>query len=169
MTRMVDAGLAPDVVSLSAVINACGQAGDTERASNVFETILARGLRPTIVTYTSLARPHSRNGDFQKVEQIYKRMRKDGIRTNEYFLNVQLSAYTHATPPQGDKAEKALREALSQNRGIKLNDYILTSLERCVGEERYAVLKEELDLRSHLSAPRRAKAPSALPPWRAEQ
>merc|ERR1719335_791540 len=134
----------PEVVSFSAVIDACGRAGHTDRARRIFDRLLALGVRPTIVTYTSLARPFARRGDFEKVEQIHADALASGVTPNEYFLNVQLSAYTHALPPQPARAEAALREALG--RGIKLNEFVVTSLERCVGEARFADLQAELGL-----------------------
>lgn len=147
LTRMMDAGLEPEVVSFSAVIDACGKAGKDchlARAQRVFEQMVKRGVKPNIFTYTSLARPYSRRGDYRRVEEIQEVLISQGIKPNEYFLNVLLSSYAHAVPPQASSAEAALREA--HGRGIRLNEYIITSLERCVGEERFISLQAELGL-----------------------
>jgi len=144
LAQMLDAGHEPEVVSFSSVIDACGKAGKLKQAASVFERMKGCGVQPTIVTYTSLARPFARKGDFARVEQIQDELRVQGLQSNEYFLNILLSAYTHAVPQQPSRAEAALREAI--RRGVKLNEFVLTSLERCVGPERFAVLKKELGL-----------------------
>merc|ERR1719335_256860 len=156
LTHMMNAGHEPEVVSFSSVIDACGKAGDCKQAMSVFERMKVCGVKPTIVTYTSLARPFAQKGCFERVEDIQGWLRAQGLHPNEYFLNILLSAYTHANPPQQSRAEAALREAVG--RGVKLNEFILTSLERCVGPERYAELQSELGLgapKSREAAPKR--------------
>merc|ERR1719310_1687953 len=103
-------------------------------------------------------------GDFVEVEKILKELLADGIQPNEYFLNIQLSAYTHSSPQQPLRAEAAVREAIS--RGVKLNEFVYTSLERCVGQAHYNALQAELGLGQPKPRPP-PKAPQGMSPsWR---
>jgi len=144
LSRMLEMGLKPELFSYSSTIDACGKAGDVQRAQRIFDQMVASGIRPNIVTYTSLARPWARLGNFNQVEQIQAQMLAGGVAPNEYFLNVLLSGYLHARPHQPLRAEAALRAALG--KGVQPNEFVVTSLERCVGQERFAVLQKELGL-----------------------
>merc|ERR1719388_728469 len=97
---MIDTEVEPDVVSYSAVIDACAKVGDSEKAKATFALMLQKGVKPSIVTFTSLARPFARRGNYQEVENIMREMETMGLTINEYFVNVLLGAYGAAQPKQ---------------------------------------------------------------------
>jgi pentatricopeptide repeat protein len=139
---MYDAGLEVDVVSYSAVIDACSRCNDGTRARAVFDKMKAHGVKPSIITYTSLARPFARQGDVAAVEAIHQEMRTQGFRMNDYFLNVVLVACASARPRNCAKAEQIFREAVSE--GVRLNEYVFTSLEKALGRECARTLANEV-------------------------
>merc|ERR1719387_2699229 len=132
-------------LEVSAVIDACAKANDTERAQLIFMVMRHKGVNPTIVTYTSFARPFARHGMWLEVEQIASALVEQGLFVNEYFLNVLISAYAAAQPKQAQRAETAFRSACQS--GIELNDYIVSSLEKCLGRSRVTELFQELNLK----------------------
>merc|ERR1719160_690347 len=103
--------------------------------------MVGAGVQPSIVTYTSLARPFARQGNLAAVEDILRMMTEQGVKMNEYFLNVILVACSSSRPRQAKKAEELFRRALSE--GVALNEYITTSLEKVLGRERAQALLVE--------------------------
>lgn len=51
---MVAAGVAPDVIAYSSLVQAWARVGDTERARAVFDKMKTEGLPPNSFTYTNL-------------------------------------------------------------------------------------------------------------------
>jgi len=141
-----------DMVIYTTVIDACGKAGDAERALRVFRRMQTQGFRPQIVTYAALARPFAHRGDWVQVESIAQEMSADGVAVNEFFLYAQLISY--AVARQGQRAEACFRSALRD--GVKANDHVVTALLRAVGRQRCAELLKELCGRSELP-PRRGQ------------
>lgn len=131
-----------DVVAYTSVIDACGKAGDADRALKIFQRMEASGLRPHIVAYSALAKPFAYKGDWEMVEQLAQNMKKYGVHLNEYFLYAQLVAYASARPRQVQRAEACFRAAARQ--GVKINDHVITALTRAVGRGRSLQLSEEL-------------------------
>merc|ERR1719161_1080632 len=64
---------------------------------------------------------------------------------NEYFLNVLLCSYASAHPRQGERAEQAFRSALTS--GVQNNEFIMSSLEKCIGRGRANEILKELELK----------------------
>merc|ERR1719387_3462695 len=131
-------------LEVSAVIDACAKANDTERAQRIFMVMRHKGVKPTIVTYTSFARPFARRGMWMEVEQIASSLVEQGLFVNEYFLNVLLSAYAAASPKQAQRAETAFRSACQS--GVEPNDYIVSSLEKCLGRNKVAAILQDLNM-----------------------
>merc|ERR1719388_265379 len=130
---MIDDGIEPDVVSYSAVIDACARASDSEKAKSIFSLMSSKGVKPSIVTFTSLSRPFARRGNYQEVENFMREMEAMGLTINEYFVNVLLGAYNNAQPKQTTRAEALMHKMKA--KGVGINDYVITSLkkflERC--------------------------------------
>merc|ERR1719160_1580909 len=68
-------------------------------------------------------------------------MRGEGLKINEYFLNVILVACGSSKPKQAKKGEELFTLALTD--GCSVNEYVVTSLEKVVGRERAKALLEE--------------------------
>jgi pentatricopeptide repeat protein len=131
-----------DGVIYSSVLDACGQASDSERAVKVFQRMVDNGIKPTIIAYSALARPFAYRGDWVEVESIAKEMSKHRVRPNEYFLYSQLISYASSKPRQDERAEQCFREA--HRLGLKVNDHVVTALSRAVGRSRCSDLMNEL-------------------------
>merc|ERR1719160_1352475 len=69
---------------------------------------------------------------------------------NEYFLNVLLCSYASAHPRQSERAELAFRNAISL--GVQNNEFILSSLEKCIGRGRASELLKELEMKKPVRA-----------------
>merc|ERR1719440_1111241 len=133
---------ANDVVLYSSVIDACGKAGDADRAMEVFKRMQYQNIKPHIVAYAALARPFAYKGEWKTVESISNDMMTNGVKPNEYFLYAQLLSYATCRPRQAERAENCFRQAL--RLGLKANDHVVTALARAVGRDRCVELMDEL-------------------------
>lgn len=140
LDRGEQAGVQSDVVLYTTVIDACGKAGDVERALRVFRRMQAQGLKPQIYTYSALAGAFAHKGDWVQVETFAEEMVADGIAANEFFLYAQLLSYSVAR--QGHRAETCFRGSI--HAGIKANDHVVGVLARAVGRARCTELMGEL-------------------------
>ena len=50
---MQDAGLQPDVISFSAVIDACAKQGEAAKAEEWLSKMQAAGLQPNVISYSA--------------------------------------------------------------------------------------------------------------------
>ncbi|CAN0394125.1 unnamed protein product, partial [Hapterophycus canaliculatus] len=55
-------GVAPSVITFNTLIDACGRAGDTERARQVFSRLAQAGLSPNDRTFSALIHSHAVKG-----------------------------------------------------------------------------------------------------------
>ena len=131
-----------DAIVYSSVIDACGKAGDCERAMAVFKRMQARGIAPHVVTYSALARPFAYRGHWQQVEGLGEELRASGCRPNDYFIYAQLLAYATARPKEPERAESLFREAVAE--GLCPNQHVQTGLSRALGRKRASELMQEL-------------------------
>lgn len=144
LRKMSKDGMAPTPHSYNNVMHAWGVAGNSERAQEFFEEMRKNGVKGSVVSYSSLLRPHARKGNYQEAERLMQAMKEDGIRGNEFFLNQVLCSYANASPPQPDRAEIAFREAVKQ--GVKMNEFLHTSVRKALGKERAEGVLAELGL-----------------------
>lgn len=131
-----------DTIVYSSVIDACGKAGDSERAMEVFQRMRLRGIKPHLVTYSALARPFAYRGQWREVEELALQMQSEGHRANDYFIYAQLLAYATAKPKQSERAELCMREAVES--GVLPNEHMFNGLSRAVGRKRAHELCQEL-------------------------
>merc|ERR1719421_513611 len=125
---MEKSGIAGDVVVYGAVLDACAQVGDGERAKRVFEQMRSLGIKPNIISYAALIRPFANKGDWEEVERQASQMLSENIPVNEYFLYSQLKAYSNCKPKQPDRAEIAFRDAFQA--GVQVNSHVMGVLNR---------------------------------------
>merc|ERR1719313_2622361 len=92
-------------------------------------------ITPTIVTFTSLARPYAQKGNWKRVQALRDKM---GIKSNAFFLCGLLTAYANATPKESDQAEREFKRAVRD--GVKVDDYVISALERATGRSTAAAL-----------------------------
>merc|ERR1719454_469354 len=125
-------------------------------------------ITPTIVTYTSLARPCAQKGDWRRVEALRDQMEKQGVKCNAFFLCGLLTAYANATPKECDQAEREFKRAVRD--GVKVDDYVMSALERATGRNTAAALASSLPytpLSSSVAQPSgRAVGGTARQAWR---
>ena len=89
--KLEDQGLKSDTIVYSSVIDACGKAGDSERAMEVFKRMRSKGIKPHLVTYSALARPFAYRGQWREVEELAVQMRSEGHRANDYSFMLSCS------------------------------------------------------------------------------
>ena len=63
------AGVAPDVFTFTALLDAFGKCGQTERAWSCLEDMRAAGVAPTVVTFRALVDASYKSGDFVRGAQ----------------------------------------------------------------------------------------------------
>jgi len=90
-------------------------------------------IAPTVVTYTSMARPYAQKGNWRRVEALRDQMEKQGVKGNSFFLCGLLSAYANACPRESGRAECEFKRAV--RCGVKVDDYVITALERATGRD----------------------------------
>merc|ERR1719375_876404 len=142
LREMAKSGVEPNVRPFSAVIDACCKSFQLRRAEELFEEMCSKKITPTIVTYTSLARPYAQKGNWKRVEALRDQMEEQGVRSNAFFLCGLLTAYANASPKECDKAEREFKRVV-QN-GVKVDDYVITALERATGRDAAAALASDL-------------------------
>lgn len=76
--EMQSAGVAPDLVFMNAMINACRECGAPEKAKEVFASIERLGLVPDAASYTSLLLACLESSDFVHALRVFKRMSTSG-------------------------------------------------------------------------------------------
>ncbi|XP_043688559.1 pentatricopeptide repeat-containing protein At3g59040 isoform X1 [Telopea speciosissima] len=102
--QMQRAGLQPDVVSYSLLINAYGKARREEEALAVFEEMLDAGVRPTLKVYNILLDAFAISGMTEEARTVFKCMRRDKCTPDLCSYTTMLSAYVNASDMEG--AEK---------------------------------------------------------------
>uniref|UniRef100_A0A0A9DQQ0 Pentatricopeptide repeat-containing protein n=1 Tax=Arundo donax TaxID=35708 RepID=A0A0A9DQQ0_ARUDO len=82
MRRITESGFFPDCISYSTIINELCKMGDTNKAFELWNEMLFKGLKPDIVAYNILIRWCSIHGEFSKALGIYNDMVKNGVQPN---------------------------------------------------------------------------------------
>merc|ERR1711904_278816 len=110
-----------------------------------------KGIPPNAESYTFLARAHARNGAVAQVEALAAEMVGDGIPVDEYFLTVQLGVYATVRPRQSDRAAEIFLESAAN--GAQVNNHVLASLARAVGQSEAQRLSNEAKQRKPRAPP----------------
>ena len=77
-------GLSPNAVTLSALINACGRAGQLTGARGAFRVLAdmqRQGLRPNVITYTTLIDACAKARELRWALALFREMLEQGVAT----------------------------------------------------------------------------------------
>mmetsp|Transcript_51992 Transcript_51992/g.161349 ORF Transcript_51992/g.161349 Transcript_51992/m.161349 type:complete len:869 (-) Transcript_51992:176-2782(-) len=105
--------LDPDVISYSAIMDACAQHGETERAEGWFHKMVAAGISPDTVSFNTMIKAHARGGDLNGAERWLQMAREKGARLDAFGYNAVIAAAARALDPE--KAEWWLHQMLLDN------------------------------------------------------
>ena len=86
LERMQAAGVAPNVVSYSAAMNACGKAGQWEKALALLEEMPANGATPDLYCHSIAINACGKAGDVERVMKLFTQMQERGLQPDEVGL-----------------------------------------------------------------------------------
>jgi pentatricopeptide repeat protein len=111
---MIDAGIKGDVISYTAIIDACAKAGNIARAEAWLQKMLDAGVEANVVTFGALIHACARLGDATRAEHWLEQMQIAGVKANAVTYNAVMSACTKSGDV--DRAEKWLNKM--RNSGV---------------------------------------------------
>jgi len=89
--EMQSSGVQPDLCAYNTLLDACGRAGEVEKAMEVFKRLVSEGLEPDYVTYTTLIKTFGIAGMVDRAEEVFTAMQQ---RTNHFASCVLPSELT---------------------------------------------------------------------------
>ncbi|KAG5182812.1 hypothetical protein JKP88DRAFT_131418, partial [Tribonema minus] len=130
---MKQTGAKPDVRHFTAVVDACGKAGDWINASNVFQQMRLEGIEPNVRTWNALLDAIGNAGQVEKMLAAYKEMCAAGEQPGVVAMNTMLD---HAgAAGEMDTVKDIWREM--HDRQLEPNAYSYSALINC-----YAMAKQ---------------------------
>jgi len=90
----------PDCISYSTVIHELCKKGDTNKAFELWNEMMCKGLKPDIVAYNILIRWCNIHGELNKGLEIYIDMIKKGVQPNWHTYRVLLLGTSVMTSKQ---------------------------------------------------------------------
>ncbi|CAL8082415.1 unnamed protein product [Prunus armeniaca] len=105
-TRMLDEGIAPDVVTFNTVIDALCKERRTKEALSVLELMSHRGMRLGIVTYNSLIYGMCLTDQWDETTRLFDEMVGQGVLPDIITLRILLDALFQGRMPE--EAHKVL-------------------------------------------------------------
>lgn len=111
---MIQRGVAPDEMFISALIDVAGHAGRTDAAVEVLQAARTKGMHVGIISYSSLMGACSKAKDWQKALEFYEEIKRLNLKPTVPMMNALITALCDA-----DKLEKAT-EVLFEMKSIGL-------------------------------------------------
>jgi len=164
-------GLEQNVMSYTAVIDACALAGDAEGSVKWFDEMLSKGIMPNERSYNAVINAWARRGEAAEAVRWLERMREEGafrdshrFQPDEISYNTAIHGCAVASPPRASLAERLFREMVKM-RGLKPTASTMTALDRAAGRGLREKLCKELGLTDRSEAWKHIND-SGLPNWR---
>merc|ERR1719356_2114107 len=85
---MQEQGLLPDVITYNALISACSQGGQLERALQLLNLLQAQGLEPDVVTYNMLISLCFKRGKTPLGYHLFDAMSASGLRPDDVTYKI---------------------------------------------------------------------------------
>jgi len=104
MRSMKSAGIRPDRVTFSILMQAYAKKGDTER----FAEMVLTGEMPDDVAFNTLLKAYAKRGDSKSAEKVCRRMEQAGVDPDIYTLNTLILA--HVNHEDMERAERVLEK-----------------------------------------------------------
>jgi len=105
--NMVQANLAPNLVTYNTLISAWAKVAKPQKALELLEELKAHGLTPSVVTYSAIVNAWAKASNPEEAEQCVEMMKRAGVMPNTVTYNTVLSAWTKAKQPL--KVESTMR------------------------------------------------------------
>ncbi|KAL0052843.1 hypothetical protein WJX82_008466 [Trebouxia sp. C0006] len=112
----------PDTVTYNTVLKACCNAGQLNRAMQVFQTMVGSGVELTITTFGTLLIAGADAHDYKLVQEVWAYLEQAGLEANPACINAYVQALVH----QGEwsEAQKLFKHLLG--RGSRVRAPIVT-------------------------------------------
>jgi len=108
----------PNVVSYSALMQACVKAGDVERAEKWFRQMRLAGVQANAVSYSSVLDACAKTGDWKRAERWLGAMQDDGVVPTVVCFNNVINACCKGS--NAIRAEAWLRKLLCEKPAIQV-------------------------------------------------
>ncbi|XP_068644134.1 pentatricopeptide repeat-containing protein At5g02830, chloroplastic [Aristolochia californica] len=134
MDQMREAGLSPNQISWSILIDIYGRSNNIKGAMQAFRTMHDSGIKPDVVAYTTTIKACVQNKDLKMAFSLFGKMKKYRIRPNLVTYNTLLSARSRYGSLH--EVQQCLSIYLDMRKsGYRSNDYFLKELleEWCEG------------------------------------
>ncbi|KAG9453301.1 hypothetical protein H6P81_006205 [Aristolochia fimbriata] len=132
--QMRDAGLSPNHISWSILIDICGSSNNIKAAMQAFRMMHDSGIKPDVVAYTTTIKACVQNKDLNTAFSLFEKMKNHKIRPNLVTYNTLLSARSRYGSLH--EVQQCLAIYLDMRKsGYRSNDYFLKELleEWCEG------------------------------------
>jgi len=126
------AGIRGDTISYTAMINACGRAGDVTRAEQWLERMLEAGAQPNVITFNAVVSACAKAGAGPRCEQWIEKMIRSGVKPNSFTYNSAAKPYL--AKGNYTKVESLINDM--RNSGLCVDDFCLTTLLHAYGNAR---------------------------------
>merc|ERR1719160_1987058 len=80
----------PNLAAYNAVIDVCARCGDSDKAANVFKSMMSAGVVPDLLTYTLVIKGYVVQGDLEQAIQLFTLMRKRNLQPDVALFNTLL-------------------------------------------------------------------------------
>ncbi|KAA6424588.1 MAG: hypothetical protein FRX49_05797 [Trebouxia sp. A1-2] len=112
----------PDTVTYNTVLKACCNAGQLNRAMQVFQTMIGSGVELTITTFGTLLIAGADAHDYILVQEVWAYLEQAGLEANPACINAYVQALVHQG--EGSEAQKHFKHLLG--RGSRVRAPIVT-------------------------------------------
>ena len=89
MDQMQSAGVQPNIVAYTLLIDVCAKANQMERAESILRLMESAGVQPNFKTFSSLIGGYANQGDFGKAWKLVEQMKESGF-SPDYILYMSL-------------------------------------------------------------------------------
>eukprot|EP00494_Astrolonche_serrata_P024826 UN25086 len=110
----------------TAIINACGKVGNTDKAAFYFDEMKRSGLEPSIVTWGSLMNCFQQAQQYNKVLETYNRFLEENLEPNSFIHSIALTACSKSGDLDGgEEIWNSILDAGNRMYTINFNAYLL--------------------------------------------
>jgi pentatricopeptide repeat protein len=88
LEHMVASSVKPDVITFNVLISAMGNAGEWERAEEIFHGMGACGIKPEVFTFTLLLKAMGKGGQWKRAKEIFDAMVARGLEPDAFTLSL---------------------------------------------------------------------------------
>lgn len=119
--QMTEEGIAPNYVTFSAAVSACGKVGQWRAALSLLGRMRAANCHPNVTTYTAAIDACGKGGQWQRAQGLLVEMRAKGVSPNVVSYNSAMSALGNGG--QWQRALDLLHEMPSMGVTPNVNSY----------------------------------------------